>query len=551
MAIGTFTNSALKYVESLAGLRFRHRLTAHLHKLYMRNNGFYRLSAGAPGDSEEEKKSSGLATTKIDHVDQRIAEDVKVFCDKLAHLYGHSFKPILEFSMIVTATLTDLGPWRPFLLFLLLGSLQNALRMVTPNISAMIAAEQSAEGSFRHAHSRLRNHAEAVAFLKGSKAEERILNESFGGLYRLRCWHELRRILKSLADQMFKFQGIVIGGIFIHIPFLQRTDMTPADRIAAFRSCEVLMLKSGAAFTEILLLSKHLQTLAGYAARIGELLEALGDSGSRRERGEGERGNTLMISEDAKDEGVETSNAIEFHGVSVGAPEVTGGYRTLVEDLNLKVTEGLNVLITGPNGCGKTSLFRVLAGLWNPTKGTIRKPHTFIMWLPQDPYLVTGTLRDQVTYPDFYGTGSAVAEEIDRKVTAALNEAGLSKIIARGGAQGLDQLSAEWKNELSGGERQRVAFARLFFHLPRFAVIDEATSAINSKGELELYEKLREKRCTIFSIAHRASVRKFHRIEVEFMGDGSGQYRFFQLKNNGKGNLDRLPIDSEGISKLQ
>jgi len=537
---GGLTNAALKYVEVLCALNFRKMLTSHLHRLYMRDNGFYKLNSGVPPrkvKEGEEKTGEKVESKTVNHVDQRIAEDVRLFCDELAHLYGHSFKPILEFTMILSSTFSELGIIRPISLYILLAFLRIGLRMVSPNIGKMVKKEQEAEGAFRHAHHRLRSHAEAVAFLRGGKTEEYILNQSFSNLYKLRSWHALLSLIKWLGDQIFKFQGIMIGGIFIHVPFLNSPPgMSEADRISNFRACEVVMLKAGGAFSEILLLSKHLQTLGGYVARIGELLEALGDS-PKLNLGKSSasiRAKSPACHQDTK-EGTPPLY-IEFKGVSVGAPEPSGKTRTLVKNLNLKVVEGSSVLVTGPNGCGKTSLFRVLAGLWEPIQGQIRRPDDLIMWLPQEPYMVTGTLRDQVTYPEFRGISSNVDANVDGRVTAALKKAGLESLISRS-VEGLDQLSAEWKNELSGGERQRLAFARLFFHKPKFAVIDEATSAINVGGEVSLYQQLVSERCTVFSIAHRTALRRFHSLELEFAGDGSGAYKFFKLQPSGEPNV--------------
>merc|ERR1719453_980833 len=104
------------------------------------------------------------------------------------------------------------------------------------------------------------------------------------------------------------------------------------------------------------------------------------------------------------------------------------------------------------------------------------------MWLPQSPYLVMGSLRDQVTYPDRL---KGASPEADAKVEACLRRAGLSKLLAAH-SNGIHTEHADWSDVLSGGERQRVSFARLYYHTPEYAILDEATAAINPEEEAKL-----------------------------------------------------------------
>lgn len=147
----------------------------------------------------------------------------------------------------------------------------------------------------------------------------------------------------------------------------------------------------------------------------------------------------------------------------------------------------------------------------------------------------TGTLKDQIIYPHKVSAPGVT----DEYLISLLNEVKLNYLVNREG--GLESYN-DWKEMLSGGEKQRIAMARLFYHKPEFAILDECTSAISLDVEHILYSKARELGITLFTISHRASLFKFHDYYLKF--DGEGGYSFEKLKK--EENKDEL---SKSLSK--
>src|SRR5262249_24672099 len=150
------------------------------------------------------------------------------------------------------------------------------------------------------------------------------------------------------------------------------------------------------------------------------------------------------------------------------------------------------------------------AGLSVVGRGSMVHPdHGLMMFLPQAPYMILGSLRDQLLFPN--------ATASDEVLLALLKLVNLPELADRVG--GLDAVH-DWDMKLSPGERQRVAFARLLLAKPKFAFLDEATSSPDGANEDSPSSPLQKTGTPFVSVGPRPSLRKYHANVLELLGEG-------------------------------
>lgn len=509
-------NSLLKYLQKHLQIGFQTRLTKHLHSKYCSNHAYYAASH----------------LRSLTNPDQRLTEDVEKFAFSITELYNYTFKPLLDVVLFTKALSPVMGYKGQFALYGYYITIALILKSLSPPLSKMAAQEAALAGGFRQAHQRLSSRAEEVAYNDppGGLSEELILNEHLQRLLRYISLSSFQRCIQQIFDGFFvKYMASVACLIIYALPLHRRrakergTQGTlTQDYVRSIR----LLQNTSRGIGDLILVYKRLTTLAAHTSRVSVLLEQVDGLAQAPALEEGQIGQSSQLNGDPKNlPKRQIGDQLKFEDVYISAPDGT----PLIQDLSFEVSIGRSVLLMGPNGSGKSSLVRVLAGLWPFQNGTIICPQkSEILYLSQQAYLVTGTLRDQILYPDPpRGTWLNTSKEDKRRFTQlrgrgvsavdesrlhqCLNDVELGYLLDRG--DGWNQFQ-KWDEMLSGGEKQRLAMARLLYHKPRFAVLDEATSAVSIDGEQKLYNACRASGISFLSIGHRHTLKQFHQVII-------------------------------------
>ena len=197
----------------------------------------------------------------------------------------------------------------------------------------------------------------------------------------------------------------------------------------------------------------------------------------------------------------------EFKDLVVNLPSGT----PLVSAHALRIRPGERLLVTGPSGTGKSTLFRALAGVWPFGSGAINVPRgARIMILPQRPYFPIAPLAAAVAYPE------EPADVDERQMADLIAAVGLPALASRISEE------AHWNRMLSLGEQQRLGIARALLFAPDYLFLDEATASLDEPAEAALYRLIEQRlpKTTVVSIGHRATLSAFHTRRVTLIRQG-------------------------------
>ncbi|XP_007250447.3 ATP-binding cassette sub-family D member 3a isoform X1 [Astyanax mexicanus] len=523
MPVIALVNNLLKFGLNELKLRFRERLTKHLYDEYLKGYTYYKM---------------GNLDNRIANADQLLTQDVERFCNSVVDLYSNLSKPLLDIGLYIFKLTTAIGAQGPatMMAYLLISGLF-LTRMRRP-IGKMTVTEQKFEGEYRYVNSRLITNSEEIAFYNGNVREKQTIHSTFKKLVdHLHNFIFFRFSMGMVDDIIAKYLATVVGYLSVSRPFLNLADprhlnSTHSELLEDYYQSGRMLLRMSQALGRIVLAGREMTRLSGFTTRITELMKVLKDLNS----GKYER--TMVSLSEKETDALEKLTLVPGSGRIINidniirfehTPLATPNGDVLIRDLSFEVKSGTNVLVCGPNGCGKSSLFRVLGELWPLFGGSLTKPERGkLFYVPQRPYMTLGSLRDQVIYPDTYEDQKKKGIS-DQVLKEYLDNVQLGHILDREGSWDAVQ---DWMDVLSGGEKQRMAMARLFYHNPQFAILDECTSAVSVDVEDYIYSHCRKVGITLFTVSHRKSLWKHHE---------------YYLHMDGRGNYDFKPITSETV----
>ena len=463
------------YVRDRSALNWRRWLTKHILDRYFARHAFYEL----------------LSRTEVDNPDQRISEDVAAFTQQSLGFLLLAVGAIFQLTAF-SRVLWTISPW--LVLFLILYATAGTMtgfgffgeKMVT-----LYFNQRRREADFRFSLVRVRENAEAIALYHGERQEQAQVEGLFG-----QAFANFDRLIRlTLRLNFFQYSYSLIT--------LALPSIIIAPRVLSGELEVGRIVQAAGAFAAILtalnLLVDSLESLSRFAAGV-ERLDTLSQALEQRQQHTHPPLPKIIMKE---------GRQLDIRDVTLQTPNYE---RTLVKALSLSVPPGRGLMIVGASGLGKSSLLRMIAGLWDSGAGTIERPAAGeLLFLPQHAYMATGNLRRQLNYPN-------IERDLpEAEMRAVLDRVNLPGLVERCGGFDVD---FDFEKTLSTGERQRLAFARVLLKQPRYVLLDEATSALDRENESALYRTLAETDATLISVSHHPALVQYHSYVLRLLPEG-------------------------------
>ena len=473
-AVSVLAKVLTEYLGSLLYIEWREWLTHYFVDQGFAHRAFYRM---------------GLLG-KVDNPDQRISDDIGSFVEST-----EIFTVTLVFAIagVVTYFAILWSISSSLALFLIAYAIAGSYFTVVigRRLVGLNYYQERFQADFRFGLVHVRDHIEPIFIYGGERREADQLRRRFANVV-----SNFKQLV--LWKRNLGFFSESYGGVALLVPYSFLAATYVAGHLQ-FGQVVQAATAFGSLHGSLSIIVTSFPKLAEYANVIVRLGEFLDEAKAARESEASQRP-AIEVEEAAR---------VRIEDLTVLTP---GGEKTLIRDLNADASALEPLLIQGPSGTGKTSLMRALAGIWREGSGKVsRPPLSEVMFLPQRPYMLLGSLRDQLTYP-------RASYANDQQLHEVLKAVNLSDLPERFG--GLDA-EMHWADVLSPGEQQRLAFARLLLNHSRYAFLDEATSALDVPNERLMYELLMRQNIPFLSSGHRPTLLRFHQSILQLSPDQS------------------------------